>query len=154
MKTIPLTKCAQAIVDDADFATLSRYSWYLSTSGYATRVAGGRKNKIRIRMHRVITECPFGLFVDHINGNKLDNRRANLRIATKQQNGFNRDKQRNNTSGFKGVTWDKARRKWVAQLNISGKHYYLGRFENILDAKKAHDESAAKMHSDFLFQKL
>src|SRR4051812_32510094 len=93
-------------VDDADFEWLNQWKWHLSTSGYATRTqyikGSGRKNQknIIIRMHRLIMNCPEGLFVDHINGNKLNNRRANLRLATQTDNHQNRGKQNNNTSGY------------------------------------------------------
>ena len=87
--------------------------------------------------------------IDHINNNTLDNRFVNLREADHQQNGYNKKLQANNTSGVKGVYWDKSRCKWMARLNINGRMVNLGRFANIEDAVKKIMEEREKHHGEF-----
>lgn len=86
---------------------------------------------------------------DHKNTNRSDNRWDNLREATQAQNKTNLKLRSNNTSGYKGVTWDAKLSKWKAQIGYGGKHIYLGVFSDKEDAKKAYDISAAKLHGDF-----
>lgn len=110
----------------------------------------------RILTHRAIWlyvygEEPSG-FMDHINGIKSDNRLCNLRIVNKSQNGLNRDKQANNTTGFKGVCFDKNRNKFMAQTTVNGKHYFIGRFESIEDAMSAYQHFCTKMHGDYFYK--
>ena len=89
-------------------------------------------------------------WVDHINGNGLDNRKANLRLATGTQNGYNRRKTRKRTwSKYKGVTFDKRRKKWEGKIVINGRKQHLGSFTNELDAGRAYDEAAKKYHGEF-----
>lgn len=147
MKKIKLTRGEYAIVDDEDFEFLNRWKWYFKPAthgegGYARRdkpiklIKEGDKGK-GIWMHRVINKTPEGLFTDHINGDKLDNRKCNLRNATKISNGINRGKQANNTSGVKGVHWNRGAQKWVAEICINQKRYYLGLFSCLKEAGKA-----------------
>jgi len=98
-------------------------------------------------MHILITGYKIGRRVDHINGNGLDNRRSNLRIATSQQNNRNRKICNLNTSGFKGVRLD--RNKWRADIRIDGKRKNLGRFVNPEAAAAAYDEAARKYFGEF-----
>ena len=95
-------------------------------------------------MHRLITGCPIGMKVDHINHNTLDNRKENLRICTQQQNSFNRQKYSRNTSGCIGVNIDKRRDKWFAQIMINGRTKFLGYYKDkqsaIVARKKAEEE--------------
>ena len=119
MKKITLTQGKETIVDDDDYEILMEHKWYAHKSSrkkdkfYAERMApvdSNGKQKI-IHIHRVIINAPKGMQVDHINGNPLDNRRENLRICTNQQNGMNRGKPKDNTSGYKGVTYGRANRE-------------------------------------------
>src|SRR5690348_5562960 len=89
MPTILMTGGHTVLVDECDFAMLSRHSWHLHTGGYAVRSVriGGRCSNLL--MHRAIMSPPPGLTVDHINGNRLDNRRANLRVCTQRDNSRN-----------------------------------------------------------------
>lgn len=89
------------------------------------------------------------LQVDHINHNGLDNRRANLRNVTRIQNQRNQLPQIGGTSQYKGVCWDKANRKWMAQFTIRGRRYYLGRFISEIEAGKAYDRAARKHFGEF-----
>lgn len=78
--------------------------------------------------------CPNNMYVDHINGNRFDNRKANLRICSNQENNFNTTKRIINTSGYKGVWYDKVRDKWVSEIKINGKKIFIGRWSDIEDA--------------------
>ena len=100
-------------------------------------------------MHRAIMEITSKLQTDHINGNGLDNRRKNLRVCTHQENVINSRKQKNNTSGYKGVGWEKRRKKWIARITKSGKNKYLGQFDTAKQAYAAYCEAAKELHKDF-----
>jgi len=104
--------------------------------------------------HRVIWEMfngviPSNLCIDHINRNRSDNRLNNLRLSTFQQNHFNRSKQSNNRSGFKGVSWHKQKQKWVAQIKIEGKNKFLGFFEDPEEAYLKYCEKAIEHYGEF-----
>jgi len=104
MKFIKLTQDKQAIVDDSDYERLSKFKWCYHL-GYAIRYAGGGRKQRRFeRMHRVVNNTPDGFFTDHINRNKLDNRRANLRTVKHRENSINRGLQSNNTSEIQRST--------------------------------------------------
>lgn len=87
--------------------------------------------------------------IDHINMERDDNRIANLRLATSSNNHMNRGRQENNTSGVKGVYWQKARGKWMAQIQVAGKQIFLGRYATKSEAHAAYCESAKKYHGEF-----
>lgn len=135
MKQIPLTKNMVAIVDDEDFARVSQFSWHAVKGGrtyYATAHIPGKSRQIP--MHRMILGTPDGMVTDHINGNGLDNRRANLRACTHQENMLNQRKRITNTSGYPGISWDKKRKKWYTSISISGKNINFGRFDTLEEA--------------------
>lgn len=149
-KEIPLTQGKVAIVDDEDYSMLSQYRWFLHTTGCAIRHFGhGRKDRRMIRMHREIMNAPKELQVDHINGDKLDNRRSNLRLATNSQNQMNCRKRYGNDSKYKGVCWHWQNSKWRANIKIDGKQTHLGLFLNEIDAAKAYDDAARKYFGEF-----
>jgi hypothetical protein len=102
-------------------------------------------------MHREIIDPPYPLVVDHINRNALDNRKANLRPATRAQNVLNRPYIRPDGcySKYKGVSWHKHQKKWQAQICYNGRNKCVGCFDDEIDAAKAYDEAAKKYHKEF-----
>lgn|SRR3972149_1096163 len=129
MKKIKLTQRKYAKIDDKNFNFINQWKWYFS-HGYAMRDTSDG----RIYMHRQINNTEGHLDTDHINRDKLDNRRCNLRSVSRSKNQFNRGKPRNNTSGFIGVTWCRRDRNWQAQIKLNQRNIILGRFNNIFDA--------------------
>jgi hypothetical protein len=109
------------------------------------------KNKARIvSLHREIMNNPDGLLVDHANGDGLDNRRTNLRLATHSQNQFNKRKTKSKTSSrFIGVYFEKRKNRWMARIHYHGKRIWLGSFKSEFDAAKAYDAAAKKYHGEF-----
>jgi hypothetical protein len=145
-----------ALVDQADYYKLNRFRWHAEGQGnhiYAVRtvIKTGCKMKTE-RMHRVITNAPPHLLVDHENNITLDNRRANLRLAASWQNCVNRRRRCDKSkasSKYTGVSLEKGRNKWLAYINYNTKRIHLGRFDNEIDAAKAYDAAAKKYHSIF-----
>jgi hypothetical protein len=141
MKRLPLSRGKEALVDDVDYPFVSRWKWSFSTKGYAHRKVARAGKQATVWLHRLIAEragISLAGHIDHIDRNKLNCQRANLRAATNSQNLANRGKNRNNTSGYKGVTWDKERRKWLAQVQVHGRNKYLGRYDDKQDAHAAY----------------
>lgn len=115
-----------------------------------------RKEKINnkwrtFRMHRQILGLKHGdgLKCDHINGNGLDNRNSNLRLATNSQNQHNARKQLNNRSGYMGVSWDRRTERWLVQIQADNVQRHLGRFDDPVEAACAYDDAARKLHGEF-----
>lgn len=149
MKKIPLTKGEYALVDDADYAELSAWSWCL-TNGYPSRRKTFAKREAKIAyLHRELMNPGDGLVVDHINGDKLDNRRENLRICTQAENMLNWDNNRGG-SRFRGVSWDKTRNKWKAQIQHKGRNWFIGRYKTEEEAARAYNAEAAKVFGEFV----
>lgn len=122
-----------ALVDDEDFERVSQYKWHIDR-GYAAMTISG---KGIMYMHRFINNTPKGMSTDHINRNKLDNRRSNLRTCTQRENNTNMKLRGDNTSGHRGVTWHKNDKRWQAQINIQGRLLYLGQYKKLQDAIEA-----------------
>jgi hypothetical protein len=151
MRSIFTAKGQEIVVDDEDYATLSANRWMISDSGYAYRRVWEGKRQVAIMMHRVILDIARQdpQVVDHINGNNVDNRRSNLRICTRMQNGCDRGAQRNNTTGYKGVTFRKESGKFMAQISSDGKRKYLGLYSTPQEAHAAYCVAALELHGEF-----
>lgn len=126
----------EVIFDKEDLELVSSRKWYIDETGYA------RSHKCE-RMHRVLLESELddGLVVDHINRDKLDNRRKNLRICTQQTNVQNAGMKNTNKSGVTGVFLDKKVHRWRAQISVQGKCIHIGMFDDFEDAVKARKEA-------------
>lgn len=153
MKAIPLTQGHVTLVDDEDYEFLMQWKWHALKGGsgvYAHRNAKPRgKKTIHVMMHRVINNTPPGMDTDHINGNTLDNRRCNLRSATRSQNMQNRKPNIKGASKYKGVSWHKQHRKWVAAIQVGKRRCHIGLYEKETDAAKAYAEQAAIFFGHF-----
>ncbi len=149
-RLIPLTQGQNAIVDDTDFVWLSQWNWCAhwspeTNSFYAMR---GESNRA-IYMHRFILNCHSKTWGDHKNHDTLDNRRENLRNASPTQNHANRRIYSTSTSGFKGVSWNKNARKWMAYIKIEKRRKYLGLFTSANEAARAYDAEAKDLFGEF-----
>lgn len=153
MGTIALTSGKTAAVDDSDFDMLSGFRWHDHRIGhcwYARRKYRDEHGKMRsVFMHSQIMAAPKGIGVDHRNGDGLDNRRANLRFANASQNQQNRHRLTTNTSGYRGVFWDRGCGKWKAAIKHLGKNYHIGRYATAEEAAHAYDAKACVLFGEF-----
>jgi hypothetical protein len=159
MQKIPLAQGKFAIVDDEDYPKLGRFTWRKNNYGYVVRevhigyvLKEGRKKRVRkmVLLHRsIIGMLSKKLVVDHINGDPLDNRRENMRVCTRSQNIRNAKIKKTNKSGYKGVSWFKRKRKWVAYIHYMYKSYHLGYFNDLEDAAKAYDKAALQYFGEY-----
>lgn len=144
---VPLTRGKFAVINSDDLELVMGFKWHITNLGYA-RTDFWKPQRGYIFMHRLIMPCPQGLQVDHINGDRLDNRRENLRICTQAQNVAARLKTKNQThSKYKGIK--RIRTKWSAVLRHRDKDIYLGMYDNELSAAKAYDAKALEIHGEF-----
>jgi hypothetical protein len=154
IKLIPLTRGKIAIVDADNYDWLMKWNWSLTGSiakdnFYASRMIVRKKKWIPIWMHRVVIGARQGEIVDHINGDTLDNRRANLRKCTTSQNAQNHKILSSNTSGVSGVTWHKRDHLWQVAIRDRGKRIYIGFFKEKERAIQEHEEAIKKFHKEF-----
>lgn len=139
---------ANAIVDHADARHLSQWQWRLSSEGYAVRSETHQGTKRTIYLHRCVAGTPAGSVTDHINGDRLDNRRANLRTATPSQNNANsRDRRR--SGRYRGVYWHRQANRWMSQISIAGRVHHLGLFDDPKEAARAYDVAARATYGAF-----
>ena len=150
MKQIELTQGQYAIVDDDDFDEINQYNWCFN-QGYAVRNVKVSKGKYNSQyMHRFVTNCSDDMDVDHINHDKLDNRKSNLRVCSTSENMRNQQiRTVAKTSVYKGVTFNKQAGKWMAQIVLDGKRKYLGYFTNETDAAIAYNNAAIEFFGEF-----
>lgn len=125
---------------------LKKHGWHENSNGYIK----AKINKRMVNLHHLVLPVKKGFDVDHINRDKYDNRRSNLRYATRSQNKMNSAKFKTNTSGFRGVTWAKDRKKWRVYICVKYKTIRLGSFDDIEDAARAYKEAALKYFNEFM----
>lgn len=154
VRYIPLTRGRFAIVDAADYETLSKHRWYWQASrngsGYAGRGGGGTP---RVLMHRQIAGPPKGMVVDHIDGNGLNNRRSNLRVCTTRQNLLNRgpSRERREKGHFKGVYFRPGSSRPHVAIRYRGKYVHVGTFATAAEAARAYDRKALELFGEFAY---
>lgn len=145
MPEIQLSRGRVALVDDADYEWLSAMAWHYNQNGYAVHT---NNDGTKVLMHRLIVGALPEQIVDHINGNRLDNRRSNLRNATHAQNLHN--SRPRGQSQFKGVAFDKTNRRWKFNVQHNGKRHQGYRATEI-EAAQARDALARELHGEFAY---
>jgi len=148
---INLNKNKQAIVDKDIYFGLLKHKWFFDKKGKTGYAATTRNGKI-LYMHRLILGEPENKIIDHIDHNGLNNQNSNLRICTHSENKANALVYRNNTSGYKGVCWDKNRNKWMAKIKYMGRLIYIGRFDSKEKAAEMYLKKAKELFGEFAFQ--
>lgn len=152
-RLVPLNKGAVVLVDTADYEAVMKFPWRLHDFGYATNDGHPR------RMHRLVMERKLGRElgkyeqVDHINHDRLDNRRSNLRIASNQQNGFNK-RPIPGTSAFKGVCWVTQKQRWCASITIRNQRVHCGFFTDEVEAAYRYDQFALELFGEYAYLNL
>ena len=154
MAIIVLSNGKTAFIDDEDITKVEGLTWYEGSVGYAYHsIYMGRKDgkelpSKKVALHRVIMDAKPGEVVDHISGDKLDNRKQNLRLCTISENGMNRGAASHNRTGYKGVC-SHPNGRWSAKIVKRGKRLWLGYFPSALEAASAYNEAATKIHGEF-----
>lgn len=148
---VPLTRGYEAVIDAADAYLVAGVNWnaFVTKHTVYARRTSGRPARREVLLHRVIMGDPEGVLVDHADCNGLNNRRANLRQATPSQNAHNMRLPKDNKSGFKGVSWHRPSKRWMAEISANRRKHYLGIFRTREEAHDAYMAASAKLHGDF-----
>ncbi len=153
MKEIPLTQGYTAIVDDEDYNELAQYKWQVMKhrSGPLARRSEWDNGKMKMTlMARQIMNAPAGMVVDHVDHDRLNNQRANLRVCTPAQNRHNSRKPKGSySSRWKGVCWSKRKKKWEASIRVGPKLFWLGYFAEEDDAGRAYNRAARERFGEY-----
>lgn len=148
MKFIPLINSGkQVIVDDQDYAYLSQFKWYIH-NGYARRCDATQKHGW-LQLQNDLLKPQGSFVVDHRNNNRLDNRRGNLRVASRSENQANRQLQSNNKSGYRGVFWSKQNKKWVSTITASRRTKYIGTSHDPIELARKYNAVAKSIFGEF-----
>jgi hypothetical protein len=135
------------LIDIQDYPVVSRYRWVKTREGYFSASCGKRNS--HITLHRLIMNPPAGTLVDHIDGNKNNCRRRNMRLTDYAGNARNIQTQKNNKCGLKGVYWASDRNKWRAEITADGRHIHIGSFDTREAAARAYDKYALSCFGEF-----
>lgn len=152
---VPISAGKIARVSVQDMRRVLQYRWTAQVQknsdvvyAYRTFADEGKSGKYN-SLHRFVLNAPAGVLLDHVDGDGLNCVRSNLRAATKSQNSCNRGISKCNTSGFKGVSWEKRSGRWLAAIQINSKKKYLGLYDDPRDAALAYDSAARMLHGEF-----
>ena len=146
------------IIDDEDYHYIKDYKYTVNESilklrglYYFSRSLYCSGKRVTTSLHRDIMGCVNGdtIIVDHINGNTLDCRKQNLRLCNRTENNRNAKIRKDNTSGYKGVCFDKRTSSWRVRISVDRKYIHIGRYKNIEDAYIAYCEASNKYHKEF-----
>lgn len=139
------------LIDKADALLIISHTWSVRSTGYAaTNVRDPRTKRGGIMyMHRLITGAEAGTQVDHINRNRLDNRRCNLRTCTIQENRWNTARSRAGVSKYTGVYLDRRTGRWIANISVRNRHVHIGVFDSESEAARARDAVAKRERGEF-----
>jgi hypothetical protein len=153
MGKIVLTDRKEILISEKDYSLISHYHWrYDKTLKHVvTDISKGHGKSKATKMGNLLMQPPKGMYVLHLNGDNLDNRRENLRIVNKAEMEASRPPYKTNTSGFKGVSYHKLSRKWRAKIRFKNKNIYLGEFNDIISAAKAYNYAAMKYHGEYAY---
>ncbi len=146
---VPLTRGYEAVIDAGDVALVDGMHWQAKPGRRDTHTVYAASGIASNKMHRIVMSAPDGMEVDHIDGNGLNNRKSNLRLSTREQNRWNVSKRPDNTSGHKGVTFEKETGKWLACIRAFGVQKKLGRFKCPTSAAIAYAKASREMHGEF-----
>lgn len=136
------------IFDKDDFDLLKGHAWFENDQGYIMTSLGKRS----MRMHRMLVNCKDGDIIDHRNRNRVDNRRCNLRVATRQLNGMNRGANKNSRTGVKGVGFDTRSKRYIARMVVDGMSIHLGTFRTQEEAQKARQTAEERCFGEFAYR--
>ena len=146
---IPLTQGREAIIDAADVPLVRDMHWRVQKSNHTAYAKATPASRKSVLLHRLLIGALPGQIVDHANGDGLDNRRANIRLATYAENLRNCRRPLTNRSGVKGVHWASRNKKWMAQIKKDGKSTYLGLYSSKEEAGAAYAKASAELHGEF-----
>ena len=147
---VPLTKGLIAVIDVVDAPAVDLWDWYALKSDDGFRAARKLKDGSHLLLHRAIVGAPDDVFVDHRDGDQLNNRRSNLREASAQQNSWNA-KPRRSKSGHRGVTWFARRQKWMVRITFNGQLRLIGLFDELPEAAAAYKAAEQERRGEFGF---
>lgn len=150
MKEIQLTQGQVALVDDRDYAWLSKHKWFAQWKRYGY-IAGRQVRGKLISMGVAIMKPAYNMQVDHINGITLDYQRANIRVVTTSQNAWNRGGRHRATSRFKGVSLHTTNDNWIVHITKNGRTKHIGCFDSEGEAARAYDTAAKELYGEFAF---
>lgn len=149
---IGLTRGLIAVADEDAFDLAAGMKWYAISCGskfYACHTKRRKDLSETILLHRLLTGAPNGMVVDHINGDTMDNRSANLRVCTAQENLWNQSVRRDSASGVRGIRQDKKSGRWKVSVMRDRRDHWVGSFETLDAAKAAHEAASLRLYGQF-----